>query len=688
MPATDLTLALAAVPGVPAHAVRALAKEGISTMADVVWHLPSRHEDRRRMEALAFQAALTPSCHHVIVTKCANKFFGRGKGTFEAVVQQAGGLLGQQLTLRWWNMPWLSKSLAEGMELIIYGVIKDFKGRLSIVHPEYEIIKGGGDDESATIHAGRITPIYRLRGGMTQKALRVAAWHVFQHLPPDFIDDLLPKPSEQGEFAGMTRAKALREVHFATSSEVLAVARRYLALEEFYGYQLRVAQRRRRMLDAGGRAQNGTGELLRDFFAELPFQLTDAQKRCLDEIHRDMASTAPMNRLLHGDVGSGKTVVAFAAMLRAIESGAQAVLMAPTQILAEQHARTAAKWLEPLGLSVTLLTSQSRQQGPSSQSDIVIGTHALLFNDELLSNAGLIVIDEQHKFGVAQRAKLIRKSATPDVLVMTATPIPRTLTLTVYGDLDVSTIDQRPRDGVKIITKVRARSKQAEAAKFLRDQIEEGRQGYIVYPLIEESEKVDAGAAVKGHAEWSKLLAPLEVGLLHGKLSPEEKEHVMKRFRDGKLDALVSTTVIEVGIDVPNATVMFIHDAGRFGLAQLHQLRGRIGRGAHTSYCVLFIDDKDEENKMRLAIMEETSDGFQIAEEDLKRRGPGDVLGHAQSGEAPLLFGELLADTRLVRLARQLADKTLEDDPTLSRPSLAAFRDAIATPEKAQAMMQ
>ncbi|MBK8037030.1 MAG: ATP-dependent DNA helicase RecG [Verrucomicrobiaceae bacterium] len=687
MPATDLTLALAAVPGLPAKVARTLVKEGISTMADVVWHLPSRHEDRRRMEALAFQAALTPSCHHVIVTKCANKFFGRGKGTFEALVQQAGGLLGQQLTLRWWNMPWLSKSLAEGMELIVYGVIKDFKGRLSIVHPEYEIIKGE-DDESATIHTGRITPIYRLRGGMTQKALRVAAWHVLQHLPPDFVDDLLPKPSEQGEFAGMTRAKALREVHFATSNEVLAVARRYLALEEFYGYQLRVAQRRRRMLDAGGRAQKGTGELLRDFFAELPFQLTEAQKRCLDEIHRDMASTAPMNRLLHGDVGSGKTVVAFAAMLRAIESGAQAVLMAPTQILAEQHARTAAKWLEPLGLSVTLLTSQSRQQGPSSQSDIVIGTHALLFNDELLSNVGLIVIDEQHKFGVAQRAKLIRKSATPDVLVMTATPIPRTLTLTVYGDLDVSTIDQRPRDGVKIITKVRARTKQAEAAKFLRDQIEEGRQGYIVYPLIDESEKVDAGAAVKGHAEWSKLLAPLEVGLLHGKLSPEEKEHVMKRFRDGKLDALVSTTVIEVGIDVPNATVMFIHDAGRFGLAQLHQLRGRIGRGAHTSYCVLFIDDKDEENKMRLAIMEETSDGFQIAEEDLKRRGPGDVLGHAQSGEAPLLFGELLADTRLVRLARQLADKTLEDDPTLARPALAAFRDAIATPEKAQAMMQ
>ncbi|MBK8093439.1 MAG: ATP-dependent DNA helicase RecG [Verrucomicrobiaceae bacterium] len=682
----DLQLALLAVPGMPTHVPRALAKEGISTMADVVWHLPFRHEDRRRMDALAFQASELPACHHVIITKCANKFFGRGKGTFEATVEQAGGGLGQQLTLKWWSMPWLSKSLAEGMELIVFGVIKEFKGRLSMVHPEYEVIKGAGDDEAAKIHTGRITPVYRLRGGMTQKALRVAAWHVFEHLPPDFISDLLPTPSAQSEFAGMSRAKALREVHFASDEATLATARRYLALEEFFGYQLRVAQRRRKMIHAGGRPQNGSGELLRDFLAELPFQLTEAQSRCLDEIHRDMASRIPMNRLLHGDVGSGKTVVAFAAMLRAVESGAQGVLMAPTQILAEQHAQNARKWLEPLGLTIALRTGNKKDD--THRPHIVIGTHALLFDDELLSNAGLIVIDEQHKFGVAQRAKLIRKSNTPDVLVMTATPIPRTLTLTVYGDLDVSTIDQRPRDGVKIITKVRAKSKQAEAAKFLRDQIEEGRQGFIVYPLIEESAKVDAGAAVKGHAEWSKQLAPLEVGLLHGKLSPEEKEDVMKRFRAGRFDALVSTTVIEVGIDVPNATVMFIHDAGRFGLAQLHQLRGRIGRGAHTSYCVLFVDDKDEENKQRLAIMEETRDGFLIAEEDLKRRGPGDILGHAQSGDAPLRFGELLADTRLVRLARQLADRVLEEDPELQRPALAAFREEVATPEKAQAMMQ
>jgi len=693
-----LNLSVANVPGMPAHAARLLAKEGVTTVADVVWHLPFRHEDRRQMQALAFQAGPVPSCHHVLVTKTGNKFFGRRSGMFEAVVQHAGGMLGQQLMLRWWNMSFMSRVIAEGQELIVYGVIKDVKGRLSMAHPEYEIVKGGADDDAEQIHTGRITPIYRLKGTMTQKALRVAAWHVFQSLPESFIEDLLPTPSAEGEFAGLTRSKALREAHFATSMEKLDQARRYLALEEFYGYQLRVARRKRRVIESGGRAQPGTGELLRDFYNELPFQLTAAQQHCLDEIHRDMASTAPMNRLLHGDVGSGKTVVAFAAMLRAVESGRQAVLMAPTQILAEQHARNARKWLEPLGLRVALRTGNKREDGDdfelmrgkisAGKAEIVIGTHALLHDAELMHNTGIVVIDEQHKFGVAQRAKLIRQGDTPDVLVMTATPIPRTLTLTIYGDLDISTIDQKPRDGVKIITKVRTKTKQKEAAKFLREQIEEGRQGYIVYPLIEESEKLEAGAATKGHEEWSKLLAPCEVGLLHGRLSAEEKEDVMKRFRAGKLDALVSTTVIEVGIDVPNATVMFIHDAGRFGLAQLHQLRGRIGRGAHASYCVLFVDDKDEESRQRLAIMEETSDGFQIAEEDLRRRGPGDVLGHAQSGQAPLRFGELLADTRLVRLARQLAEKTLDEDPHLQRPSLAAFRDEPMMAEKEQAMMQ
>jgi ATP-dependent DNA helicase RecG len=559
-------------------------------------------------------------------------------------------------------------------------------------HPEYEILD---EEETTSIHSGRITPVYRLKAGVTQKTLRTAAWHVMQGLDDDFTPDVLPKPSPKGEFAGWSRARALKAVHFADSLESLEKARRYLALEEFYGYQLRVVRRRRAVLESGGHA-HVAGPLARDFEASLPFAMTGAQKRSLEEIQRDMASRAPMNRLLHGDVGSGKTVVAFAAMLGAVESGKQAALMAPTQILAEQHFQTARKWLEPLGLNVALRTGTRAEEGGveilcgklSDKNDIVIGTHALLHDADLVKNLGIVVIDEQHKFGVAQRAKLIQRGNTPDVLVMTATPIPRTLTLTIYGDLDVSTIDERPKERGKIITKVRPASKQADAAKFLREQLDEGRQGYLVYPLIEGSEKLDVTAAKKGYEEWCKLLPNFSVGLLHGKLSAEEKDLVMREFRAGKLDVLVSTTVIEVGVDVPNATVMYIHHAERYGLAQLHQLRGRIGRGEHTSYCVLFVPDKEEEAKSRLAIMEETTDGFRISEEDLKRRGPGDVLGKAQSGQAPLKFAELLADTRLVRLARQLAEKTLDEDPLLRGPRFTEIRPFVFKEDTPQAMMQ
>jgi ATP-dependent DNA helicase RecG len=378
-------------------------------------------------------------------------------------------------------------------------------------------------------------------------------------------------------------------------------------------------------------------------------------------------------------------------MLGAVESGKQAALMAPTQILADQHYQTARKWLEPLGLRVALRTGARNEESTTRSAgncEIVIGTHALLHDAELVKNLGLVVIDEQHKFGVAQRAKLIQKGNTPDVLVMTATPIPRTLTLTIYGDLDVSTIDERPKERGKIITKVRSASKQADAAKFLLEQLEEGRQAYLVYPLIEESEKLDVTAAKKGHEQWCKLLPNFSVGLLHGKLDAEEKDQVMRDFRASKHEVLVSTTVIEVGVDVPNASVMYIHHAERYGLAQLHQLRGRIGRGEHTSYCVLFVADKDEEAKSRLAIMEETTDGFRISEEDLKRRGPGDVLGKAQSGQAPLKFAELLADTRLVRLARQLAEKTLDEDPLLKATRFADIRAFIFQEDVPQAMMQ
>ncbi len=681
------------VPDLPSRLVKVLEKEGLTKVAEVIAWLPFRHEDRTQDASISFQVSEVPVCHQVLVTKTGTKFFGGRGGMFEAQVEPSSGAsMGQLLTLRWWSMPFMSRVIAEGQRLIVYGKIKEFKGKLSMDHPEYEILEEEG---TTTIHSGRITPVYRLKAGVTQKTLRTATWHVVQALADDFTTDILPPPSEAGEFAGWGRARALKAVHFAATLEDLEKARRYLALEEFYGYQLRVVRRRRAVIESGGHA-HVAGPLARDFEAALPFEMTGAQKRSLQEIQRDMASNAPMNRLLHGDVGSGKTVVAFAAMLGAVESGKQAALMAPTQILAEQHFITARKWLEPLGLNVALRTGTRAEEGGvellngkmSDKNQILIGTHALLHDADLVRNLGLVVIDEQHKFGVAQRAKLIQKGNTPDVLVMTATPIPRTLTLTIYGDLDVSTIDERPKLRGKIITKVRPLTKQAEAAKFLTEQLEEGRQAYLVYPLIEESEKLDVTAAKKGYEQWCKLLPHFSVGLLHGKLSAEEKDLVMRDFRAGKLDVLVSTTVIEVGVDVPNATVMYVHHAERYGLAQLHQLRGRIGRGEHTSYCVLFVADKDEEAKSRLAILEETDDGFRISEEDLKRRGPGDVLGKAQSGQAPLKFAELLADTRLVRLARQLAEKTLDEDPQLRAPRLAELRPFIFKEDTPQAMMQ
>lgn len=697
-----LDVSLSEVPGLPPRFAKVLAKEGVTVVRDVIWWLPFRHEDRNRMDSGLLHASETPVCHHVRVTKTARKFFGRrGSGAFEAQTEPAAvASMGQMLTLRWWGMPFMSRAIAEGQELIVYGRIKEFKGRLFMDHPENEVLKDTDEDDAAMVHTDRITPVYRLKAGVTQKALRTAAWFVLQYLPEVFVDDVLPPPSPQGEFANWNRSRALRHAHFPETMEHLDKARRYLALEEFYGYQLRVVKRRRSFIEAGGHA-HVAGDLARQFEEALPFQLTGAQRRSLEEIRHDMAAASPMNRLLHGDVGSGKTVVAFAAMLGAIESGKQAALMAPTQILAEQHFRNARQWLEPLGLRVALRTGVRDQDGSGMElwdgpskggaanaADVVIGTHALLHDAQLVHNLGLVVIDEQHKFGVAQRARLIEKGNTPDVLVMTATPIPRTLTLTIYGDLDVSTIDERPTERGHIITKVRPASKQAEAAVFLREQLEQGRQAYLVYPLIEESEKLDVTAAKKGFEDWHKLLAPLQVGLLHGKLNAEEKETVMRDFRTGKIEALVSTTVVEVGVDVPNATVMYVHHAERFGLAQLHQLRGRIGRGQHTSYCVLFVKDKDEEAKARLAILEETGDGFRISEEDLKRRGPGDVLGRAQSGQAPLRFGELLADTRLVRLARQLAEKTLDQDPNLDAPRLALLREFVFSEEGSQATLQ
>lgn len=687
--------------GLRPAAVRMLTKEGLTTIGHLVLHFPARHEDRRRMDFKGFCPSETPVCHHVRVLKTRVLRFGHRGGVFETVVEAAeANPMHQQLTLRWFGMVYLQKVLAVDMELMVYGKIKEIKDRLLMDHPEYEIIRGEEDDDEAGIHSSRIVPVYRLRGGLKQKPLRRTTWQVMEQLPAAALPDILPRPKAGGDFAGMTRAGALRTLHHPDGFDELTQAQRYLALEEFYIMQLRAVRRKLQFKQHGGTSQRAEGRLLAAFTEALPFQMTGAQSRSLDEILADMALPQPMNRLLHGDVGSGKTVVALAAMLMAVEAGRQGALMAPTQILAEQHYENARRWLEPLGIRVALRTADKVLDSPletskadalgSVEPDIVIGTHALLYERSAgnLPRLGLVVIDEQHKFGVAQRARLIAQGESPDVLVMTATPIPRTLTLTLYGDLDVSTIDQRPKERGKIITAAREVTKVEEVTKFVLARLDEGRQCYIVYPLIDESEKLDAGAATTGLEEWTKRLAPHATGLLHGRMETEAKETVMRQFREGSIKVLVSTTVIEVGVDVPNATVMIIHDAGRFGLAQLHQLRGRIGRGAHTSYAIFFVPKGDKEAMARLKLLEETTDGFKIAEEDLVRRGPGDVLGSAQSGQSPLRFGALLADTRLVTTARRLAERTLKEDPELLQPGHAHLRTLVGEEVFGEGTMQ
>ncbi|HSU85977.1 MAG TPA: ATP-dependent DNA helicase RecG, partial [Chthoniobacterales bacterium] len=425
----------------------------------------------------------------------------------------------------------------------------------------------------------------------------------------------------------------------------------------------------------------------------LPFDLTNAQARVIGELRTDLSARIPMNRLLQGDVGSGKTVVAIAAMLLAVEAGFQAALMAPTQILAEQHYAVLQRWLEPLGVPVSLRTGARKEDplplfstgadsgsSPEEQAPlghVFVGTHALLYEPEGLENPGLVVIDEQHKFGVAQRARLTSQEPAPDVLVMTATPIPRTLTMSLYGDLDVSTIDEMPADRGRIVTAARDEKKLPEVLAFLRRELEADRQAYIVYPLIDESEKLEAKAAAAEFEKWRERLEPFTCELLHGRIPAPEKQATMGRFRRGLTSVLVSTTVIEVGVDVPNATVMLIENAERFGLAQLHQLRGRIGRGGHKSYCILLRSDPSQETIAKLAVLEKTSNGFEVAEADWELRGPGDLLGTAQSGLPALKLGNLRADAKLMQRARKAALEIFRDDPLLAKLENQRFRHLV-----------
>jgi ATP-dependent DNA helicase RecG len=673
----EISQPLAELDWIPRPRLLALRRLGIETVEDLLTHFPRRHEDRHQFPEFPREESDTPICMCGEVTKTRILRFGGWKKIFEATLQEPNAhVLSQPLTLRWFNLHYVQKMIATGQQLVVFGKPKLRGKRLCMDHPEFEVIED--DPAEAKIHFRRITPIYPATEGLPQRALRSIIYRILQDLDGEPIETLLPAELDRGD-----RSDAIRGIHFPKDWGSLSAAREHLVLSEFFGMQMLIASRRADSSVRIGAAHCGRGDLLGKFLGALPFELTAAQKNVIAEIRRDLAARHPMNRLLQGDVGSGKTVVAIAAILLAVEAGFQAAFMAPTQILAEQHYAVLRCWLEPLGVRLSIRTAARQEESflplveGEENPNVIIGTHALLYEAVSFSSLGLVVIDEQHKFGVVQRARLTSREPAPDVLVMTATPIPRTLTMTVYGDLDVSVIDEMPRGRGKILTAVREVSKLPEVLSFLRTQLESGRQVYVVYPLIEESDKLDVKAAAAEYELWRERLRPFRCELLHGRIAAPEKQEIMERFRQGETNVLISTTVIEVGVDVANATVMLVENAERFGLAQLHQLRGRIGRGEHKSYCILLTSDQSKETAAKLTVLEKTSNGFEVAEADWDLRGPGDLLGTAQSGLPALKIGNLKTDAQLMRRARKAAMSIFADDPRLESPENQRFRRLI-----------
>ncbi len=889
----------------PPQRQRQLDRFGLATVGALLTHFPKRYEDRTQFDRFPTGDTDQPVCVCGLVKKTSVRRIRGYQKMFDVVLEEeAAHALSPPLVCRWFNAHWVEKMIVHGQRLVVYGKPKAGGSGVVIAHPEFEVVE---DDAEVSIHLQRIVPIHPATEGLSPRVLRQLIWEVLEQLCDDEVEPLIPAALD-----ATPPAWALRQIHFPDSWTARDKARRHLVLGEFFAMQVSIAAKRAEHAAQPGAVHCVSDSLMHRLHAALPFPLTGAQLRSIAEIRADLAAPRPMNRLLHGDVGSGKTLVALSGMLLAVEAGYQAALMAPTQILAEQHYLTLRHLCEPLGLRVALRTAARTEQSealplfenaappapgsalvpsagegfqpsrtsldappaagaryhkrrlphfekpwaiyavtlstlhrrilsaasrtivldalrhfhtqryelfaacvmpdhthllfqpwpkgqdengesvfwslpelfrsiksftareinkaestsgsvwekesfdryvrsdadlaekfhyivrnpwdaqvvsagedyawvwtqeddfrgadagesasprnaatsaqderaprmaavplPNSEPHILVGTHALLYEGAGFSRLGLAVIDEQHKFGVMQRARLRDQGVAPDVLVMTATPIPRTLTMTLYGDLDVSTLDELPKNRGKIVTAARDAAKLPEAVKFLREHLEAGRQAYIVYPLIDESEKLEAKAAATEFKKWQELLAPMKCELLHGRIAPDEKDAIMERFRRGESKALIATTVIEVGIDVPNANIMLIENAERFGLAQLHQLRGRIGRGAHKSYCILLRSAKAEDAALeKLRLLEATSDGFKIAEADLKIRGPGDILGTAQSGLPPLKLGDPLADHELMRLARNAAFLLFERDPQLAAPEHVRYRRVLAEGRK------
>lgn len=676
-----LNAPLTVLQGVGPKNAQVLESLGLRTLGDMLYYYPRRYEDYSQLKPIksiwygeTLTVIGTVQSVHTRPTK------GGSSSIVEVILSDGTGAL----RLSWFNQPWLANRLREGQQLSVSGKVDQYLGRLVMNHPDWEPV------DMQHLNTNRIVPIYPLTERMTQNRLRGLMNQVVTYWAPAVVDSL---PESVRASAGlMPLGQALLQVHFPDSQDKLKAARQRLAFDEIFFLQMGVLQQKRDWKQVPARSFAVTDEWLDQRLAALPFSLTEAQRRALGDIRSDLASSLPMNRLLQGDVGSGKTVVAAIAAGIITTNGAQAAVMAPTGILAEQHYRTFTDLLagaegilrpDEIRLLVGDTPEPEKDQIRKGLADgtvkIVIGTHAVIEAPVQFKELELAVIDEQHRFGVEQRSELRSKGTNPHLLVMSATPIPRSLALTLYGDLDLSVMDEMPAGRQPVSTYVLRPQERERAYTLIRGQIKDGRQAFVIYPLIEESEKMeDLRAAVDDFEVLSKEIFPdLKLGLLHGRLKPAEKDETMLKFRGREYDILVSTTVVEVGVDVPNAAVMLIEGADRFGLAQLHQLRGRVGRGSEQAYCLLIPTHEDAAENERLQAMAESNDGFVLAERDLQQRGPGEFLGTRQSGYASGLRMASLTDLPLIEKARAQAEQLFAVDPDLKLPDDALLAESL-----------
>jgi ATP-dependent DNA helicase RecG len=645
-----------------------LERLGVKTIRDLLYFFPRRYDDYsnlRPINRLQYGDEVTIMG---TVWDAGDKRVRGGASIFQAIISDGSGTI--QCT--WFN-PYIGNQIKRGVQIVVSGKVTEFNGRLTFSSPEFELL------DNELLNTARIVPVYPLTEGLSNRALRKFTRRTVDYWSPRIEDSL---PDSVRHSAGlMSLPTALAQIHFPDSIPALETAQRRLAFDELFLLQLGLLKQKAQWRSANGRALLVDRAALDAFIRSLPYPLTEAQRRVIEDILGDIGTPHPMSRLVQGDVGSGKTVVAAAAMFLAAQSGAQAAIMAPTEILAEQHYKNLSTLCDqvnaqgvPRPLTVRLLTGSTAPveremivaEIADGRANIIVGTHALIQETVSFNDLALAVVDEQHRFGVAQRGALRQKGRNPHVLVMTATPIPRTLALTLYGDLDLSVIDQMPPGRQPIETRIVLPAERERAYSFVRAQIEKGRQAFIICPLVEESDKIEAKAAVEEHARLQKHVFPqFKLGLLHGRMKADDKDAAMRAFANNETQILVSTSVVEVGIDVPNATIIMIEGAERFGLSQLHQFRGRVGRGAHKSFCLLLTELSAADLTERLKAVEASTDGFVLAEKDLQLRGPGQFFGTRQSG-LPDLHMTNVTDARLIDLARREAEKLLNNDPELS----------------------